>query len=243
MSLADLPNETLYNIMYRLPINNVLELCQSNKTFSIYCSDQYFWAKRAQNDFDYPIADFLQNDDLSGLRKYEIIHSEVKRDRFIEITPIEHPFRVKVRLHYYNPDRWTLRDFMRYHYGFYYPSIDLYDLGGSLERNAKHFNNVNKIIKLILDDDRINKWSGALTLAAEHYDIEILQLLLSNPKVPKDQNTIEYITTEIKYPDFKSIDIIDLLLPYINRKRLPQIIDRLQENGSYRVADYLTNYM
>lgn len=74
--LSNLPYELLYNILIRLKIEDIINVCESNKRLSDICKDHLFWAKKANLDLGYPIEKFLNprvDPKLSGYEKYQII--------------------------------------------------------------------------------------------------------------------------------------------------------------------------
>lgn len=50
MSLVDIPTELHETILYLLPIESVLNMCQVNLYFAAVCRDQVFWKNRLQLD-------------------------------------------------------------------------------------------------------------------------------------------------------------------------------------------------
>lgn len=57
------------NLSYR----DILNLCSSNPELNKICNDDYFWAKRAELDFNFNLENFLSTKDLSGREKYKML--------------------------------------------------------------------------------------------------------------------------------------------------------------------------
>lgn len=57
--LEKLPKDTLYEILFKLPPQSLEGICTISKRFATVCKDFYFWSQKAEDDFNFPISDFL----------------------------------------------------------------------------------------------------------------------------------------------------------------------------------------
>lgn len=223
MSISALPNELIYQIMYSASPKDLFLLCQCDKRLLSLCSDPYFWAKRAQIDFDYPLNDFLDYaQELSGLNKYNIIRSELAKNKFTPISPKDDPFRVKVRLYYYKPTTLTLYDLIRAYNG---------------ESELK--DNMLEIIEILLNYDELMVSTiqrDVLSLAAAKGDLDIFKLLMQNKK---NRENIKSINKGISRTH--NLDIIKFILDTIDNVDISGALYNAAIYDNMEILNYLLN--
>lgn len=69
MELSKQPYEILLNIIYHLPVRNIIGLCHTNTQFNRICKDNFLWAKLADEYLSFPIEDFYA-EGVSPLKRY-----------------------------------------------------------------------------------------------------------------------------------------------------------------------------
>lgn len=63
MSLEELPNEIVFNILLSLPYTDVINYCETNSRALSICGDESFWRIKAEKDFGLPLKKFKSNKD------------------------------------------------------------------------------------------------------------------------------------------------------------------------------------
>jgi len=68
--MESLSNELLFNILFYLPYEEILEKCRTSIQFNDICQDPYFWELKLKNDFP----TIPRNPDLTAREQYEQLY-------------------------------------------------------------------------------------------------------------------------------------------------------------------------
>lgn len=215
------PYETILRVVDDLPIDDVVNLCQTNQLFSNICSDWKYWSTRALKDFGLPKKAFFVNN-VTAVQRYDNIMELLSNpiDNFLNSVSKNNVMNVETLLNFVDPSIENNKAIIIATEKGYLDMVKLLltDLrvNPSVDDNYALIEACRRgyamIVKKLLSDKRVspvNVNANPLTTAIDNNNPQIVKILLEdgriNPASLRNHNII--IASEKGYNE-----IVKLLL-------------------------------
>ena len=206
-----------FQVGLKTDFKNINSFCSENNITKNICKTDYFWLKKAELDFNYPIDKLNSTTDLSAKHKYEILsqgnlEKSVHKNRPKEVEVLLGSNKVDPR----NNDNNAIRIAIENNYS---EIVKLLLEDGRADPNY-HDSSIRwaaskgytEVIRLILEDGRVNPVDDdnyPLNIAAEFGRIEVVKLYLKDGRADPGNGDNFALT---KAAEKGHVEVVKLLL-------------------------------